>query len=118
MRILGKTEKPPFYAVIYTSPPKGYDGTNFGETGSMLVALAATEPGYLGFEAQSAAEGRTVAVCYWDSYAALTLWMERADEWTPSEPSLDKLVCTTGCMWPWLLESRQITLEAATRNVA
>ena len=44
--------------------------------------------------------------------------MEKADEWNPSEPSLDKLLCTTGCMWPWLLEKRQITLEAATRNVA
>ena len=41
MGILGKNEKPPFYAVIYTSPPKGYDDANFGETGSMLVALAA-----------------------------------------------------------------------------
>ena len=118
MSILGKTKKPPFFAVIYTSPPKGYDGANFGETGSMLVALAAAEPGYLGFEAQNAAEGRTVAICYWDSSAAMTQWMEKADEWTPGEPSLDKLICTTGCMWPWLLEKRRVALETAIRNAA
>ena len=118
MSILGKTKKPPFFVAIYTSPPKGYDGANFGETASMLVALAATEPGYVGFEAQNAAEGRTVAICYWDSYAAMTEWMKKADEWTPGEPSLDKLVCTTGCLWPWLLEKRRVALETAIRTAA
>lgn len=118
MSMLHKTEKPPFYAVIYTSAPKDYDGANFGETGSMLVALAAAEPGYLGFESEYAAGDRTVAVCYWDSYRALSAWLQKAKEWTPGEPSLDKLLCTTGCLWSWLLDKRQAYLENAARNVA
>jgi len=118
MSMLHQTEKPPFFAVIYTSPPKDYVGSNFGETGSMLVALAAAEPGYLGFESDYAAEDRTVAVCYWDSYQSLTAWMEKAEQWTPGEPCLDKLLCTTGCLWSWLLDERQVYLENAARKVA
>lgn len=118
MSMLYKTEKPPFYAVIYTSPPKDYTGTNFAETGSMLVALAAAEPGYLGFESEYAAGNRTVAVCYWDSYASLNAWIKKAEDWTPGEPGLDKLLCTTGCLWPWLLDERQVHLETAARSVA
>ena len=82
------------------------------------IALAAAEPGYLGFEAEYAAENRTVAVCYWDSYQALSAWLEKAEQWTPGEPSLDKLICTTGCLWPWLLDERQVYLEPAARSVA
>ena len=48
----------------------------------------------------------------------MTEWMKKADEWTPGEPSLDKLVCTTGCLWPWLLEKRRVALETAIRNAA
>jgi len=118
MSMLHKTEKPPFFAVIFTSPPRGYEGANFAETASMVVALAAIEPGYLGFEAEYATEGRTAAVCYWDSYAALEKWKRNAEGWTPGEPGLDKLLCTTGCLWPWLLEERQIQLETAARSVA
>ena len=118
MSMLYKTEKPPFFAVIYTSPLRGYDGTNFGETGSMLVALAAAEPGYLGFESEYAAEDRTVVVCYWDSFQALSDWLEKAKQWTPGEPSLEELLCTTGCLWPWLLDECQVYLESAARSVA
>ena len=118
MSILHETQSPPFYAVLFTSPPKDYDGTSFTETASMLVALAATLPGYLGFETEHAAEGRTVAVCYWDTFASLSHWQEKAEEWTPGEPGLDILLCTTGCLWPWLADEHQSNLETAARSVA
>ena len=118
MTILHETEKPFFYAVIYTSAPKDYIGTGFKKNASMLVALAAAEPGYLGFDAQHAAEDRTVAIRYWDSYASLSRWTEKAEDWTPADPGLDILLCTTGCLWPWLLEERQVNLETAARSVA
>ncbi len=117
MSMLHKTKKPPFFAVIFTSPPRGYEGQNFGEKASMLVAFAAMEPGYLGFEAEYATEGRTAAVCYWDSYAALENWTRHAEEWMTGE-TFEKLLCTTGCLWPWLLEERRIELETAARSVA
>ena len=117
MSILRKTPKPPFFAVIFTSPPRGYEGENFGEKASMLVAFAAMEPGYLGFEAEYATEGRKAAVCYWDSYAALERWKRNAEGWM-SGKTFDMLLCTTGCLWPWLLEERRVELEPAARNVA
>ena len=98
--------------------PISIGGWGVRETGSMLVALAAAEPGYLGFESEYAAEDRTTAVCYWDSFQALSAWLEKAKQWTPGEPSLDKLLCTTGCLWPWLLDERQVYLESAARSVA
>ena len=67
MSIIEKTRKPPFYAVIYTTPPQGEKNSTFGEIASLLVSLAAMQPGYLGFRSEQAAEGRTVTVCYWDS---------------------------------------------------
>jgi hypothetical protein len=118
MSILKATEKLFYYAVIYTSPPKGYIGTGFKETASMLVAMAATEAGYMGFETEYAAEGRLVAVCYWNSYGSLSRWTEKAEGMTPGDPGLDTLLCTTGCLWPWLVEERRIKLEMAARSVA
>ena len=75
------------------------------------------EPGYLGFEAEYATEGRTAAVCYWDSYAALESWKRHAEEWMTAK-TFEMLLCTTGCLWPWLLEERRIELETAARSVA
>lgn len=119
MSILFETQKPPFYAVVYTSTGNGGgDASIFGETASLLVALAAMQPGYLGFQSEQAAEGRTVAVCYWDHYGALAEWKKQAALWTPATPGLDAFVCATGCLWPWLLEERQVNLETAARSVA
>jgi heme-degrading monooxygenase HmoA len=118
MSLLGKIKKPPFYAVVYTTPPKEYQGGDFGGTASLLVALAAMQPGYLGFQSEQAAEGRTVAVCYWDGYAALANWQRKAEAWVADPPGLDGFVCATGCLWPWLDEKRQANLEFAARSVA
>ncbi|MBT3306141.1 MAG: hypothetical protein HN377_06615 [Alphaproteobacteria bacterium] len=119
MSTVQKSDTPFYYAVVYTAPPKDYVGTGFGETASMLVAMAATEPGYLGFETDFAAEDRTVAVCYWNSYGSLSHWTEKAKGWTaPGNPGLDDLLCTTGCLWPWLREEREVKWETAARSVA
>ena len=45
MSVLSEIRKPPFYAVVYTTPPKEYQGGDFGGTASLLVALAAVQPG-------------------------------------------------------------------------
>ncbi|MBC8337119.1 MAG: hypothetical protein H8E39_00370 [Alphaproteobacteria bacterium] len=118
MSILQETEKPFFYAVVYTTPPKDYQGGRFEESASMLIAMAATEPGYIGYERVLAAEGRTVAVCYWNTYGSLGRWLEKVEGWTPGDPGVDALICTTGCLWPWLMEERRIELETAARSVA
>lgn len=118
MSMLSEIKKPPFYAVVYTTPPKGYQGADFGGSASLLLALAAMQPGYLGFQSEQAAEGRTVAVCYWDSYPALADWQREARPWVANPPGFDSFVCATGCLWPWLDEKRQSQMEFAARSVA
>jgi heme-degrading monooxygenase HmoA len=118
MSLLAEIRRPPFYAVVYTTPPKKYRGGDFGATASLLVALAAMQPGYLGFQTQQAAEGRTVAICYWDGYAALADWLRKAAAWASAEPGLDAFVCATGCLWPWLDDKRRAVMEFAARSVA
>ena len=118
MSLLSEIRRPPFYAVVYTTPPKEYQGGDFAGAASMLVALAATEPGYLGFQTEQAAEGRTVAVCYWDAYAALAEWQRKAKGWVPAAFKLDSFVVATGCLWPWLSDERQADMEFAARSVA
>jgi len=118
MSLLAAIRKPPFYAAVYTTSPKEYQGGDFGGTASLLVALAAMQPGYLGFQTEQAAEGRTVAVCYWDGYAALADWQKKASAWVPAEPGLVPFVAATGCLWPWLEDKRRAGMEIAARSVA
>ena len=122
MSMLNETRKPPFYAVIYTSPPRKKNREDedpaFGGTASLLVSLAAMQPGYLGFKSEQAAEGRTVAVCYWDSYKALSDWTDDALEWLPENHRLDAFVCATGCLWSWLFDEHRVSMETAARYVA
>ena len=89
------TKISPFYAVIFLSAPNDNDDKNIGKTGSMLVALAATVTGYLGFEKQCTAGNRTVAVCFFDSNQALYEWSTKAEELTSGEQSQDNLPYNT-----------------------
>ena len=118
MSILAETRTPQFYAAVFTTPPEGYWGYDFQEGASLLVALAATMPGYLGYLTEQAAENRTVAVCYWDNYAALSEWQKKSKDWISASLDPDTFVCTTGCLWPWLADKRPADLEAAARSVA
>lgn len=118
MSLLAEIRRPPFYAVVYTTPPKEYPGGDFGGTASLLVALAAMQPGYLGFQTEQAAEGRSVAVCYWDGYAALADWQQKARAWVPAGAGLNAFIVATGCLWPWLDDKRRASMETAARSVA
>ncbi len=118
MSLLADIRKPPFYAVVYMTPPKEYQGGDFGGTASLLVALAAMQPGYLGFQTEQATEGRSVAVCYWDGFAALADWRQKAKAWVPAAAGLDAFVVATGCLWPWLEDRRRAGMETAARSVA
>jgi len=116
--LLAETRKPPFYAVVYTTAPEGYRGYDFEEAASLLVALAANQPGYLGFETEPAADGRTVAVCYWDSYAAMADWRKRAGNWIPASLDPESFIAGAGCLWPWQSDRRRPVLRTDVRAVA
>ncbi len=74
--MIANTPKPPYYAVIFTSLQtsdsddfKGYD-----EMADKMQALAAQQPGYLGFE--SAREGLGITVSYWRDEHAIRAWKQ------------------------------------------
>jgi len=118
MSLLGETRRPPFFAAIYTTPPEGYRGYDYREAASLLVALAANEPGYLGYEAEDTADTRDVAVCYWDSYAAMVAWLDKAGDWIPASLDMAAFICATGCLWPWQEDQRGGLAQMTVAEVA
>ena len=70
--------QPPYYAVIFTS--RRTDGENgYGEASDEMVALAATQPGFLGIESVRGADGVGITVSYWDSEDAIANWRRNAE---------------------------------------
>ena len=69
------TPKPPYYAVIFTSVRT--DGDNdYERTAEEMLARAAAQPGFLGFE--SARNEIGISVSYWASEEAITAWKANA----------------------------------------
>lgn len=69
------TPHPPYYAVIFTSVRT--DGDNgYGEAAKQMLELAATQPGFLGFE--TARQEIGISVSYWSTLDAIKAWKENA----------------------------------------
>jgi len=68
----------PYYAVIFTS--RRTDGDNgYGEASDAMVALAASQPGFLGIESARGSDGIGITVSYWDSEEAIAGWRRNAE---------------------------------------
>jgi hypothetical protein len=121
MKDLQSLDSPLYYAVIYITPPSDLEKQelNFKEKSSMLIAMAGTELGYSGLETEKTADRRIACICYWDSYESLSRWTEKAKRFLLStEIELNTLLCTTGCLWPWLIENRKFSLDNKNRKAA
>jgi heme-degrading monooxygenase HmoA len=70
---LASTPEPPYYAVIFTSRrtdgDRGYDAM-----AARMVALAGTQPGFLGVESARGADGLGITVSYWRDEASIRAW--------------------------------------------
>lgn len=68
-----QTPEPPYYAVTITScrtdGDRGYDAM-----AERMVALAATQPGFLGVESARGADGLGITVSYWRDEASIAAW--------------------------------------------
>ena len=75
----GDAQNPPsYYAVIFSS--RRADGDNgYQETAQAMQELAATMPGYIGFEAARGEDGFGIAVSYWESEEAIANWKKQVD---------------------------------------
>ena len=71
MPSIANTPEPPYYAVIFTSTRTPGDN-GYAETTARMLALAATQPGFLGFE--SARQEIGISVSYWSDLDAIRAW--------------------------------------------
>ena len=67
-----------YYAVIFSSQ-HGRDDTDYAETASAMSALAAEQPGFLGYESALGRDGFAVTVSYWRTREHIAAWREQID---------------------------------------
>lgn len=71
-----ETPQPPYYAVIFTSS-RTEDDNGYHAAAERMLALASTQPGFLGFE--SARQEIGISVSYWADLDAIKAWKENAE---------------------------------------
>jgi len=70
--------EPPYYSVIFSSQRTAHDD-GYGETADRMLALAASQPGYLGVESVRGADGFGITVSYWADLASIAHWKAQAE---------------------------------------
>ena len=65
--------KPPYYVVIFTNR-KSDNQENYAETADQMVELAKQQPGFLGVDSFSNAEGKHCTISYWEDLEAIANW--------------------------------------------
>ena len=70
---------PPYYVVIFTNQHRDADDPAYHAMAEEMEALAATMPGYLGFESARSEEGFGFAISYWESEEAILNWKKCAE---------------------------------------
>jgi len=73
----------PCYAVIFSNQHRpsqhGGEPPEYGATAARMSELAATMPGFLGYESTRGADGFGITVSYWSSLDAIESWRAHAD---------------------------------------
>jgi len=63
----------PYYAVIFTSQ-RSEVSADYDSTAERMLALAATQDGYMGLETVRGADGLGITVSYWRDLEAIRAW--------------------------------------------
>jgi heme-degrading monooxygenase HmoA len=72
-----QTPQPPYYAVVFTSQRSEGD-QGYAAMADEMVALAASQPGYLGVESARGTDGLGITVSYWRDEASILNWKAEA----------------------------------------
>lgn len=67
------------FAVIFTSRRNAEDGTGYEEMAQRMVALAQTQPGFLGIDGARAGDGVGVTVSYWERLEDIEAWRRNGE---------------------------------------
>lgn len=82
MSQLAATPAPPYYAVIFTSE-RTDTGDGYADTTARMLALAATQAGYLGVE--SARDILGITISYWANLEAIADWKQSSEHLAAQE---------------------------------
>ena len=69
-----KAPDPPYYAVIFTSVLREDAAPGYEAMADAMLALAQTQPGYLGFETARGEDGLGFTVSFWKDEASIKAW--------------------------------------------
>ena len=108
-------KKPPFYATIYGTPTHDQDAGLYSEALSTILSLATMQSGFLSLEEDHDAQGCPIQIAYWDSFAALNAWIEKANDLVPYKIGLESCLGSCGCLWQWLDRDVTRTQKIASR---
>jgi len=76
MSAISKTPSPPYFAVIFTSLRTEGDN-DYSRMAEKMLALAASQPGFLGVE--SAREEVGITLSYWSDLDSIRAWKENTE---------------------------------------
>lgn len=76
MSKIAETPEPPYYAVIFSSHRTEGDH-GYAEMADRMLALAASQPGFLGIE--SVRDHLGITVSYWESLDSIANWKRNAE---------------------------------------
>jgi heme-degrading monooxygenase HmoA len=65
--------------VIFSSERTAEDSAGYARTADEMVALASSQPGFLGVETARGPNGSGITVSYWDSLEAIAGWRRHVD---------------------------------------
>lgn len=65
--------------VIFLSVRTDADDRGYGEAAAAMEALAATQPGYRGFESTRGPEGLGITLSFWEDAASAMRWRDHPD---------------------------------------
>lgn len=69
---------PPYYAVVFSSQRTPSDN-GYGEMADRMIALAHSQPGFLGVESVRDGDGFGITVSYWESLESIESWRTHAE---------------------------------------
>lgn len=68
--------EPPYYAVIITTSPSGEDPDGYARMSERMAELGEAQPGYLGRESMTDADGNDLTVIYYADADSISRWKE------------------------------------------
>jgi heme-degrading monooxygenase HmoA len=71
--------QPPYWAVIFTSERTAQDPVGYAHAADEMIALASSQPGFLGVDTARGPDGIGITVSYWESLEAIGEWRRHAD---------------------------------------